>query len=121
MLAGATAGVDAVVVPCHESHCGIAVFVLLQVGLIEPSGGSAMIGGHDITKEMDDIYSLMGVCPQHDLLWETLTGAEADAVSKLLNVVFNYFDFFVNMDWSVVVLRERSIVVLLGLPPMLEH
>jgi hypothetical protein len=24
---------------------------------------------------MDAIYSLMGVCPQHDLLWETLTGA----------------------------------------------
>jgi hypothetical protein len=25
---------------------------------------------------MDAIYSLMGVCPQHDLLWETLTGRE---------------------------------------------
>jgi ABC-type multidrug transport system ATPase subunit len=25
---------------------------------------------------MDAIYHLMGVCPQHDLLWETLTGYE---------------------------------------------
>jgi hypothetical protein len=25
---------------------------------------------------MDAIYSLMGVCPQHDLLWDTLTGRE---------------------------------------------
>jgi hypothetical protein len=25
---------------------------------------------------MDNIYSLMGVCPQHDLLWATLTGSQ---------------------------------------------
>lgn len=50
---------------------------LMQVGLIEPSGGDALIGGFDITKNMDDIYSLMGVCPQHDLLWETLTGSRS--------------------------------------------
>lgn len=25
---------------------------------------------------MDEIYTSMGVCPQHDLLWETLTGTE---------------------------------------------
>lgn len=25
---------------------------------------------------MADIYAMMGVCPQHDLLWETLTGRE---------------------------------------------
>ena len=25
---------------------------------------------------MADIYALMGVCPQHDLLWDTLTGRE---------------------------------------------
>jgi hypothetical protein len=46
-----------------------------QVGLLEPSAGTALIGSYDITKDMDAIYSLMGVCPQHDLLWETLTGA----------------------------------------------
>ena len=25
---------------------------------------------------MADIYAMMGVCPQHDLLWDTLTGRE---------------------------------------------
>jgi ABC-type multidrug transport system ATPase subunit len=55
--------------------------MLLQVGLIEPSGGSARIGGYDITKDMDEIYSLMGVCPQHDLLWETLTGMLTEMAS----------------------------------------
>jgi ABC-type multidrug transport system ATPase subunit len=59
------------------------------MGLIEPSGGSAMIGGYDITKEMDDIYSLMGVCPQHDLLWGTLTGGPGCAAVRLFCVVFD--------------------------------
>lgn len=33
-------------------------------------------GGHDITKGMRNIYSIMGLCPQHDLLWGTLSGRE---------------------------------------------
>ena len=47
-----------------------------QVGLLEPTHGSAIIGGYDIRSDMASIYTLMGVCPQHDLLWETLTGRE---------------------------------------------
>jgi hypothetical protein len=32
--------------------------------------------GFDIRYDMAAIYSLMGVCPQHDLLWEQLTARE---------------------------------------------
>ena len=38
--------------------------------------GTATIEGLDICSDMADIYAMMGVCPQHDLLWETLTGRE---------------------------------------------
>ena len=38
--------------------------------------GTATIEGLDIRSDMADIYAMMGVCPQHDLLWETLTGRE---------------------------------------------
>jgi ABC-type multidrug transport system ATPase subunit len=55
---------------------GKSTSINMMVGLIEPSEGTAVIGGHDITKDMDAIYTLMGVCPQHDLLWDTLTGRE---------------------------------------------
>lgn len=48
----------------------------MLTGLLEPSGGTALIEGQDICKDMASIYSMMGVCPQHDLLWETLTGRE---------------------------------------------
>lgn len=40
------------------------------------NAGSAVIDGLDIKSDMADIYAMMGVCPQHDLLWETLTGRE---------------------------------------------
>lgn len=40
------------------------------------NAGSALIDGLDIRSDMADIYAMMGVCPQHDLLWDTLTGRE---------------------------------------------
>ena len=40
------------------------------------NAGTAVIDGLDIRSDMADIYAMMGVCPQHDLLWETLTGRE---------------------------------------------
>lgn len=55
---------------------GKSTSINMMVGLLEPSAGTAIIGGYDIRKDMDAIYTLMGVCPQHDLLWETLTGRE---------------------------------------------
>uniref|UniRef100_A0A453KNW5 ABC transporter domain-containing protein n=1 Tax=Aegilops tauschii subsp. strangulata TaxID=200361 RepID=A0A453KNW5_AEGTS len=47
-----------------------------MVGLTKPTSGTAYAHGMDIRMDMDDIYTNMGVCPQHDLLWETLTGKE---------------------------------------------
>ncbi|GBF88379.1 ABC transporter A family member protein [Raphidocelis subcapitata] len=55
---------------------GKSTSINMMVGLLEPTAGTALIGGHDITTEMDSIYGVMGVCPQHDLLWESLTGRE---------------------------------------------
>lgn len=33
-------------------------------------------GGHDIRQGMQPVYHIMGLCPQHDLLWDTLSGRE---------------------------------------------
>lgn len=35
-----------------------------MIGLIKPSSGAAYVDGLDISKEMDKIYTVMGVCPQ---------------------------------------------------------
>ncbi|PWA77372.1 ABC2-like protein [Artemisia annua] len=55
---------------------GKTSFINMMIGLIKPSSGTAYVQGLDIGSNMDQIYANMGVCPQHDLLWETLTGRE---------------------------------------------
>ncbi|KAG6587528.1 ABC transporter A family member 7, partial [Cucurbita argyrosperma subsp. sororia] len=55
---------------------GKTSFISMMIGLTKPSAGTAFVQGLDIRNDMDMIYTNMGVCPQHDLLWEQLTGRE---------------------------------------------
>ncbi|KAG6683458.1 hypothetical protein I3842_12G014200 [Carya illinoinensis] len=55
---------------------GKTSFISMMIGLTKPTSGSAYVNGLDIRTQMDGIYTSMGVCPQHDLLWESLTGRE---------------------------------------------
>lgn len=55
---------------------GKTSFINMMIGLTKPTSGSAFVQGLDIRTRMNAIYTSMGVCPQHDLLWETLTGRE---------------------------------------------
>ncbi|KAL2935160.1 ABC transporter A family member 12 [Bienertia sinuspersici] len=55
---------------------GKTSFISMMIGLTKPTYGTAFINGLDIRIDMAKIYSMIGVCPQHDLLWETLTGRE---------------------------------------------
>ncbi|KAF8052340.1 hypothetical protein N665_1570s0001 [Sinapis alba] len=53
-------------------------------GMLGPNGAGktsfinmvTFVQGLDICTDMDRVYTSMGVCPQHDLLWETLSGRE---------------------------------------------
>ena len=45
----------------------------MLTGFLEPTTGTAIVEGHDIHSDMQSIYKMMGVCPQHDILWDTLT------------------------------------------------
>ncbi|KAF3320351.1 ABC transporter A family member 7-like protein [Carex littledalei] len=55
---------------------GKTSFIHMMIGLIKSTSGTAYVQGMDIRTDMDGIYTNMGVCPQHDLLWENLTGRE---------------------------------------------
>lgn len=48
----------------------------LLAGLHEPTSGSATIDGMDVTTDMHRIRQSLGVCPQHDVLFEYLTVME---------------------------------------------
>ena len=52
------------------------IFYNLMSGFYPPSGGTAIIRGHDIRKEMSEVQSSLGLCPQHDILFDSLTVEE---------------------------------------------
>ena len=59
-----------------------------SVGLYTPTSGSALINGYDILKDMDHIRKSLGICPQHNVLFDRLTVAEHLGFFTRLKVVF---------------------------------
>ncbi|KAL6888887.1 hypothetical protein ACP4OV_009913 [Aristida adscensionis] len=55
---------------------GKTSLISMLTGFTKPTSGTAYIDGMDIRSNMGKIYTRIGVCPQFDLLWETLTGRE---------------------------------------------
>ena len=45
-------------------------------GLYSPTSGSAMINGHSISSSLDKVRESLGLCPQHNMLFEDLTVRE---------------------------------------------
>ena len=56
-------------------HNGAGKTTALSIlsGLIPPSGGDAFIFGKSIRTQMPEIRRSMGICPQHDVLYDELT------------------------------------------------
>jgi ABC-type multidrug transport system ATPase subunit len=57
-------------------RAGKTTTINMLVGFTQPTQGTARVEGFDIRTDMDRIYTIMGVCPQHDILWETLTARQ---------------------------------------------
>jgi ABC-type multidrug transport system ATPase subunit len=45
-------------------------------GLCVPSGGDALLNGESIISNMDAVHAFLGICPQHDVIFPTLTVLE---------------------------------------------
>eukprot|EP01087_Luapelamoeba_hula_P023615 TRINITY_DN8712_c0_g1_i4.p1 TRINITY_DN8712_c0_g1~~TRINITY_DN8712_c0_g1_i4.p1 ORF type:complete len:1796 (+),score=315.58 TRINITY_DN8712_c0_g1_i4:95-5482(+) len=59
-----------------HNGAGKSTTIHMLTGLVAPSGGDAVIAGHSLRDSLGDIRRTLGVCPQHDILWDTLTVAE---------------------------------------------
>ena len=82
---GSKTAVDALnlEVPAGEFFCflgpngaGKTTTIKMLTGLLQPSGGRASIGGHDIQIEPLEAKRLIGYIPDHPFLYEKLTGRE---------------------------------------------
>jgi len=59
-----------------HNGAGKTTLINMLCGLLPTTSGTAKIFGFDLNTEIDRIHMIMGVCPQHDILWEGLTGRE---------------------------------------------
>ena len=48
----------------------------MLTGLVESTQGHCEVFGHDLFNEMSDVRQFLGVCPQHDVLFDLLTPEE---------------------------------------------
>jgi ABC-type Na+ transport system ATPase subunit NatA len=63
---------------CLLGHngAGKSTTIKMMTGLFGPTSGDATVFGHSIIDGMNEIRQVMGVCPQHDILWRQLTARE---------------------------------------------
>ncbi len=55
---------------------GKTTAINIMTGLLEPTNGTALVGGFDIKKQINEIRKLIGVCPQDPAFYPYLTGRE---------------------------------------------
>lgn len=76
------------------------------LGLFPPTSGRAYISGYEISQDMAQIRKSLGLCPQHDVLFDNLTVAE-------------HLYFYAQVSWQVTGFMGRrgySITYMLGSP-----
>lgn len=45
-------------------------------GFLPPSSGTATVNGYDISEDIQNVRRSLGLCPQHNILFDTLTVKE---------------------------------------------
>lgn len=59
-----------------HNGAGKSTTINMLTGLLEPNDGDAFFYGTSVRRNLDEIRSMLGVCPQHDVLWADLTARE---------------------------------------------
>lgn len=65
-------------ITCLLGHngAGKTTTVSMLTGLYPPTSGDAFVFGRSLVNDLEGVRSKLGVCPQHDILFERLTGLE---------------------------------------------
>jgi ATP-binding cassette subfamily A (ABC1) protein 3 len=70
-----------------HNGAGKTTTINMLTGLMVPSGGDARVAGKSLRRDMPQIRTQLGVCPQHDILFDELTVREHLALFAVLKGV----------------------------------
>jgi len=59
-----------------HNGAGKTTTINILTGLIKPTKGDCIIHGYSLLHNLPAVQKLIGVCPQHDVLWQELTPTE---------------------------------------------
>lgn len=59
-----------------HNGAGKTTTMSMLTGMITPTNGTALVGGYDITTDIQKVRESIGFCPQHNILFEELTVRE---------------------------------------------
>lgn len=59
-----------------HNGAGKTTTMSMLTGMLPPTSGTAYVNGFDITTNIDEVRTSIGLCPQHNILFEDLTVAE---------------------------------------------
>ena len=74
-----------------HNGAGKTTTMSMLTGLFSPTAGTAHINGYNITNEMDLIRHSLGICPQHNVLFDRLTVAEHLGFFAMLKVSIHVY------------------------------
>ncbi|KAI9328048.1 hypothetical protein DFJ73DRAFT_904539 [Zopfochytrium polystomum] len=55
---------------------GKTTLISMLTGLYDATAGAARLSGYDIQTQISEVYKVIGICPQFDILWEDLSVEE---------------------------------------------